>query len=75
MSAEAPNWNFGESQGVTCPECQAVVVSLDWVLGEVDGAQMTTGARVFPCSHVIPTPPWQFGPTGSTGALKFTKIG
>lgn len=75
MSSDLPNWNFGPDQGVTCPTCGAVCSGLDWVLGEADGAQVTTGARVFPCNDVIATPPWQFGPTGSTGALKFTKIG
>lgn len=66
------NWNFGEDQKVTCPECEASVTGLDWVLD--DKGEQVTGAQVFPCAHVISIPPYQFGPTGSTGALKFTKI-
>lgn len=74
MSSDLPNWNFGTEQGVTCPTCGKTCAGLDWVLEENNGAQVTTGARVFPCEDVIPMPPYQFGPTGSTGALKFTKL-
>lgn len=67
-----PNWAFGEDQGVVCPECDKKCTGLDWVLNDNDAL---TGARVFPCEHVIPMPPYRFGPTGADGALKFAKIG
>lgn len=66
------NWVFGEAAGVDCPECGKRCAGLDWVLD--DAGEKTTGAKVFPCEDVIPMPPWQFGPSGSTGALKFVKL-
>jgi hypothetical protein len=65
------NWAF-PGQGIRCPECNADLEGLDWTQDE---NQVVTGAQVFPCEHVIPIPPWRFGPSGSRGELRFTKIG
>lgn len=66
------NWSFGEDQDVTCPLCKETCAGLDW---QLDDADAVTGAKVFPCEHVISIPPWRFGPTGSSGKLAFSKIG
>lgn len=67
-----PQWAYGPEQDVKCPVCGEITEGLDWTF-EGGSTTEVTGARVQPCDDFVPMPPYAFGPTGSSGTLKFTK--
>lgn len=56
-----PHWAFSPDHGITCPECEAVLTGLNWVLGDDD---QLTAMSLVPCGHQLPTKTWELSFSG-----------
>lgn len=52
----APNWSFSPDHDVRCPECDTHLSGLNWIIDTE--AQLTTGMKLVPCGHELPTSLW-----------------
>lgn len=67
--AEDPDWAFGMDQDIHCPDCDALLEGLDWVMGGDAEAVRATGMDLRPCHHVLSTTEWELRFSGSDRKL------
>lgn len=61
----APNWSFSPDHDVRCPECDAHLTGLNWVVDQEK--QQTTGMSLVPCGHELPTSLYELSFSGRSG--------
>lgn len=59
MADAAPDWAFSPDQNLKCPECDAVLAGLDWVMTGDEPEIKATGMNLVPCGHVLDMAVWE----------------
>lgn len=57
----APNWAFSPDHDIRCPDCDAKLSGLNWVLTDEDEL---TGMALVPCGHQLSTSVWELSFSG-----------